>query len=87
MSPRAKYSTTNVDPDLQALVRGALSGVEKITGRDYSMNQFTDDAFRSHLETIYRDYNNGIPFPPDYNPRPTNKRRPSKPTTGRGGEE
>lgn len=86
MSPRAKYSTTNVDPDLQALVRGAIGRVEEITGRDYPMTQFTDDAFRAHLETIYRDYNNGKPIPPDYNPRPTKKRRPQQQTASGGGE-
>ncbi len=61
-------STVNVGAELLAVTRGAVRLVRAKTGRAYSLQQFTNEAFAAQIQVIADTYNDGRPIPPDDTP-------------------
>ncbi|SKO14515.1 Uncharacterised protein [Mycobacteroides abscessus subsp. bolletii] len=67
-TPNPGRSTLNIGGEMLSYVRGAVNLVRKKTGRDYSLRQFTDEAFSAQLRVIADTYNEGRPIQPVYAP-------------------
>lgn len=65
-----RSGTVNLDGDRQALIRSAVRLIERTTGRRYSAAKFLREAVDAQLAVVARDYNEGRPIPPDYEPLP-----------------
>lgn len=73
-SSGGRPSSTNLDNERQALIRAAVRLIEKTTGRRYSAAEFLREAIDAQLTVVARDYNEGRPIAPDYEPLPKGRR-------------
>lgn len=61
-------STVNISADLLAVSRAAVRLVRIKTGRQYSLRQFTEEAFTAQIQVIADTYNDGRAIAPDETP-------------------
>lgn len=61
--PPPGRTTVNVSGELLAAARGAVRLVRVKTGRRYSLQQFTNEAFAAQLRVIAETYNDGRAIP------------------------
>lgn len=61
----------NVPRELHDRARAAVRLVRRVTGRPYSLAQFTREAFAGQLRIISDTYNSGRPIEPDTTPLET----------------
>ncbi|MEX3645990.1 MULTISPECIES: hypothetical protein [Mycolicibacterium] len=66
--PPPGRTTVNVSGELLAAARGAVRLVRVKTGRRYSLQQFTNEAFAAQLRVIAETYNDGRAIAPDETP-------------------
>ncbi|WP_231999612.1 hypothetical protein [Mycobacterium sp. 1245852.3] len=61
-------SKLNIPTELHQRARAAVRIVERVTGRRYTIAQFTREAFVAQLRVIEHDYNDGREILPDPQP-------------------
>lgn len=59
---KARFST-QVSAGVQARVRAAVRGVSAVTGTDYSLAQFVEDALLAYSARLEEQYHLGSPWP------------------------